>query len=309
MENTPIIITVSQPTRLDITLAEAKGISRAQAQRIVRERGVFVNQKKATPHTLVVSSDHVVIGAEILPATENTTETYQITVLYEDNDVLVISKPAGLLVHKANIGDSRQTLVDLAVAHCPQIADVGDNPLRPGIVHRLDRLASGVMILAKNGASFMFLKEQFRARSVQKMYTVLVEGNGLPDHDTITFPIARSIRQKRMAARPTSQTGKEAITHYTVVQPFTTTTLLEAHIETGRTHQIRAHMCAIGHPVVGDVLYGAKDTTKKEPILSRIFLHAQTLMLTLPNGDATTFTSPLPLELAAYLAKLTKSDK
>ena len=199
------------------------------------------------------------------------------------------------------------TLLDAVIAHTPAIKHVGDDPSRSGIVHRIDKEASGILIIAKTSAAFQALKAEFKERRVEKHYTVLVQGAVRDDNGTIDFPIARSNSKARMAARPKSQEGKEAITHYTVLERFTTSTLLDVKIETGRTHQIRAHFFALGHSVAGDPLYKQKGI---KPVPSpRLFLHARELTITLPDGERKTFTAPLPAELTAFLATLKNTKR
>ena len=172
------------------------------------------------------------------------------------------------------------------------------------LLHRLDKDASGVVIVAKTTAAFAHLKHTFAARVTRKHYTVLVMGKVRDDVGTITFPIARSRSKARMAARPLSQEGKDAITHYEVLQRFANATLLDVRIETGRTHQIRAHLFAIGHPVAGDTLY-VRRSVKQLP-LGRLFLHARELTLPLLSGETQTFTAPLPHDLQDALTHLHK---
>jgi 23S rRNA pseudouridine1911/1915/1917 synthase len=192
--------------------------------------------------------------------------------------------------------------MDQVIAHYPKVKGVGSDQRRSGVVHRLDKEASGVLIFAKHDKALQHLKDQFKQRLTDKHYVALVQGKMLANNGSIDFPIARSANRGRMAARPKSQTGKEALTHYQVIQHFTTSTLVDVEIYTGRTHQIRAHLFALGHPLVGDKLYtrkGLKPTT-----LNRLFLHAKELSLTLPSGEKQTFSCPLPQELQDFLANL-----
>lgn len=224
--------------------------------------------------------------------------------LYEDDDVLVLDKPSGIAVHPAP-GVEGPTLVEALLAERPTIAGVGEDPSRPGIVHRLDKDVSGVMIVAKTPLAYLFLKQQFLEHTLTKEYTALVHGALPKDVDTIRVHIGRSARHARMAARPVSQEGREAITHYETQTRYRNFTLARIVIETGRTHQIRASFHAIGHPVAGDPLYRVK-RYKSFP-LPRPFLHASRLTLTLPNGERKTFESPLPNELVAALHSIEKS--
>ncbi len=294
----------SSPKRLDISLAGAYGISRSQAQKYLAKGLVRVNGAPQTSaHLLVSEHDTIDLSRELETSEENLLPPApKPEILFENEDVLVFSKPAGLLVHPTPTNPKAPSLINAILEHSPKTANVGGDPLRPGIVHRLDKEASGVMIVAKHEHAHAWLKEQFKERLTEKHYTVLVLGSVAEETGTITFPIARSTTRGRMAARPHSQEGKEAITHYDVISRFSSSTLLDVRIETGRTHQIRAHFFALGHPVAGDVLYTHKKL-KQLPI-ARLFLHAHTLTITLPSGERRTFTSEIPRELQDLLTSL-----
>jgi 23S rRNA pseudouridine1911/1915/1917 synthase len=289
--------------RLDKALVEALQITRSKAQELIIAQAVRVNDKIPTAHLKVSASDRIELT---LPKEKKSSakkiKAPLLEIIYEDGDVIVVNKPAGLLTHGApNVQEP--TLVDALIKHDKKIKNVGDDKKRAGIVHRLDRDASGVLIVAKNNAAFADLKAQFQNRQTRKIYTVLVHGKVSKDHDTLTWPIARSTTRKgKMAARPNSQAGREAITHYDVVARYPHVTLLDVRIETGRTHQIRAHMFALGHHVVGDKLYFHKGV--KGLGLDRLFLHAKELTITLPSGEEKTFSAPLPLELQSVLNAL-----
>ncbi len=292
----------AQPERLDTALARTLGVSRAQAQRAIKEGRVFVNGIAAKAHLMLQPGAAIKVTEESIEQDTTPRVIPDLDILFEDNDVLVINKPAGLLVHPTAAAQKPVTLIESILKYAPHIRGVGGDPMRSGIVHRLDREASGVMIVAKNERAHRFLKEQFKTRKTDKRYTVLVLGKVADEAGTIDFPIARSSTRARMAARPHSQEGKEAVSHYDVKQRFTTTTLLDVHIETGRTHQIRAHFFAIGHPVAGDKLYVRRGL--KPLALDRLFLHARELSLTLPNGEHKTFSAPLPPQLTQVLSEL-----
>ena len=235
------------------------------------------------------------------------TEKINLPILYEDDDVVVVAKPAGLKTHPVNEKDDSPSVAMILASKFPSLRQVGDRPdLRPGIVHRLDRDASGVLIVAKTLAAFEHLKHQFKTRHTQKVYTVLVYGRVPKDAGDVRFRLARSKRTGRMAALPeASSSGREAHTEYEVVRRFAKATLLRIRLHTGRMHQIRSHMLALGYPVVGDKLYARSHIRHIRQIeMPRLFLHAEELTLLLPSGEQKTFTAPLPKELQTILDML-----
>ncbi len=284
-------------------LVEALKLSRSAAQELIETEAIRVNGKIPKAHLKVSAKDRVELTVvKEKKVSPKKVKIPKLEIIYEDADVIVVNKPAGLLTHPAPNVDE-PTLVDALIAHDKKIKNVGDDKKRAGIVHRLDRDASGLLIVAKTNAAFAHLKSQFQNRLTRKIYAVLVHGKIAKDHDTINWPIARSTTRKgKMAARPTSQEGREAVTHFDVVARYPHLTLLDVRIETGRTHQIRAHMFALGHHVVGDKLYFHKGV--KGIGLDRLFLHAKELTITLPSGEEKTFTAPLPLELQSVLNSL-----
>lgn len=233
-----------------------------------------------------------------------------IKIIYEDNDILAVNKPAGLLVHGPD------SLVDWLVKKYPEIKNVGDEPeLRPGIVHRLDKDTSGILLVAKNQRSFEFLKNQFQERKIKKKYIALIEGNINPlvggNNGIINLPIGKSKTdfRKKVAGRKTDNKAREAITEYKTLKNIKNQTsgkgytLIEAYPKTGRTHQIRVHFKALGHPVVCDRLYGKKET--ECPFgLKRHFLHARSLEFDLPSGGIIKLESDLPEDLQNTLNML-----
>ena len=295
-------------SRLGVFLAEQLGITRSQAQKLVKGGKVLVDEVVVEKPSLKVMNGNVVSvetdkegqGTDHGPQTE-------LNILFEDDDVVVINKPAGLLVHRVGPDDTSPTLVDALLAHDPAISEVGDDPEeRPGIVHRLDKMASGILVVAKNQPAFNHLKKQFASRTAKKEYLTLVYGQMKQDTGEINFRIGRSKRTGKMVAKPEgSEEGKEAITEFDLVEQFATAALLKVRIKTGRTHQIRAHLQAFNHPVVGDLLYRNKQMTKIRPIeLDRLFLHAAKLTIKLPNGEIKTFETELPEELETLLKTL-----
>jgi len=230
-------------------------------------------------------------------------------VVYEDESLAVIDKPAGLLVHpiknpKSKIQNPKLaefTLVDWLINRYPEIKKVGDEPeLRPGIVHRLDKDTSGLMVIARNQETFEFLKAQFKEKKVEKRYLALVWGRVAKDEGQITLPIGRSRKFGRQAAGLKAKNTRPALTEFKVRERFGDFTLLEVYPKTGRTHQIRAHLASIGHPIAGDRLYAKKAAAG----LGRQFLHAYFLKFTAPGGKVFQFQSELPDDLKEYLAGL-----
>ncbi|MCR4311780.1 MAG: RluA family pseudouridine synthase [Candidatus Uhrbacteria bacterium] len=291
----------STPERLDIALSRALGLSRAKAQRAIKDGRVFVNGDVSDAHNLVDTSKEVTMDDNTFVQQPRSGELPTLDIVYEDTDVLVVNKPAGILVH-ATENSNEYTLHDAILHTYPNIAAIGNDATRSGIVHRLDKEASGVLIVAKTPEAFVSLKQAFAERKTVKRYTVLVVGKVADDSGTINFPIARSTTHARMAARPLSQEGKDAITHYEVLKRYANATLLNVHIETGRTHQIRAHFFALGNPVAGDKLYVQRGI--KQFTLGRLFLHARELTIPLPSGETQTFIAPVPQELETVLTTL-----
>jgi 23S rRNA pseudouridine1911/1915/1917 synthase len=222
-------------------------------------------------------------------------EDLPVEVLYQDAAVIAVNKPAGLTVH-AGAGRHDGTLVNRLVHHFQGLSHVGGDE-RPGIVHRLDKDTSGVILVARTDTSHRALAAQFAGRTVEKVYLALVHGRVKADSGRVTKPIARDpVRRTRMTAR--LDTGREAITEYRVRQRFEKYTFLEVRIKTGRTHQIRVHLASLGHAVAGDRLYGA-------PAAPRLFLHAWRIAFASPaSGEKVTVEAPLPAELEAWLAGL-----
>jgi 23S rRNA pseudouridine1911/1915/1917 synthase len=222
-------------------------------------------------------------------------------IIYEDENILVVNKPAGLEV-AAEVKTDEPTLVDWLLSKYPSVTKVGPDPARPGIVHRLDKNASGLLLVAKTEAAFENFSKQFKERTIKKEYTVLVHGELTQEEGAIEFPIARA-KSGRFAALPLgSEAGRLAITEYEVIKRFKNFTLLLARIKTGRTHQIRVHFFALGYPVVGDKLYRPRKI--KEPLLPRLFLHASKIGFSEEDGAWREFQSDLPEELKDFLNNL-----
>lgn len=294
--------------RLDHFLAgQLPDLSRTRIQELIREGRAFLNnQVVRRPGWRLRGGEHVKIEIIPRPPLEAVPEDIPLDVLFEDDDVVAINKPAGLVVH-AGAGRARGTLVNALLHRFRRLSSVG-GPLRPGIVHRLDKPTSGVLLVAKNDQAHRHLAEQFRRRRVEKLYLALVHGRLPRARDTIRLPVARDrVRRTRMTTR--RREGREASTEYRVLGTATGFSLIEATLHTGRTHQIRVHLSALGHPVVGDTLYGAprqlRWDNRSHPTLNRIFLHAQRLRFQHPRTNQTVeVRSPLPAELAELLRTL-----
>ena len=284
----------SQGVRLDkYVVGKCPELSRTQAQKLIGDGYVTVNGNAARANLKLDIGSKVNIVIPPAPPNSLSPEAIPLNILYEDNDLLVIDKPAGLTVHPAP-GHPDHTLVNAILFHFPHLSDFSDS-LRPGVVHRLDKDTSGVMLVAKNDMAQADLMNQFKAHSVAKTYLVLVKGHLTPEDGVIEASIGRDPRnRKRMAV---VAEGKEARTQYHVIKYLGDYTLLEVRPETGRTHQIRVHLSAIGFPVAGDAIYGVKS-----PYLSRQFIHASRLGFRLPStGKYVEFESDLPPDLAKAL--------
>ena len=280
--------------RLDRFLAESCQLSRSRVQRLINQGRVWVNERPGKASQKLDPGDRVVAVLPPPPPTTLIPEDMPLDIVYEDDDLVVVDKPAGLLVHPAP-GHPAGTLANALLAHCSLSAGTS---LRPGIVHRLDKDTSGLMAVAKNEAAHDFLSRQLKERTVMKGYLALVEGHLSPRQGAIEGAIGRDPRnRKRMAV---VEGGREARTEYRVLDYMDGYTLVEARPQTGRTHQIRVHFAAVGHPVFGDPVYG-----HKSPLLGRQFLHAHRLGLRLPSsGEFREFASGLPPELEETLERI-----
>lgn len=294
-------ITVTEAgERLDKYLAaQFSDLSRAQIQALIRAGQVTVNGAAAKASLRLEGGERIRLQVPVAEeAAEPEPEAIPLVVLYEDEQVAVVDKPAGMVVHPA-FGHQTGTLVNAALSRWPQIAAFAE-PGRAGIVHRLDKETSGVILIAKTPQALESLRTQFKARTIRKRYLALVEGLPQTPEGVIDAPIGRDSRQrKRMAVL---RDGREALTEFRVVEVFASYSLLEVWPKTGRTHQIRAHLAFIGHPVVGDTVYGRR----KQPFtLKRHFLHAASITFAHPiSGEPITVESPLPVALQNLLDKL-----
>lgn len=301
---TTLPFTGESGARLDLFVARAlPHLSRTRVQSLVEQGYIQVNQRRAKASTRLEPGDSVTVSepipepAPILPESASVL----LDIVFEDQQLLVINKPAGLVVHPA-AGHERDTLVDALLArHIPLgAAPDGDDARRPGIVHRLDKDTSGLLLVAKTAEAMLGLTQQFQAHTITKRYLALVEGHLPVPEGAIDAPVGRDQRQRQRMAI-TAQHGREAQTLFWVEQEFSRFTLLRVQIITGRTHQIRVHFAAIGHPVAGDSLYGRT----QRPAPPRLFLHAAELRFIHPtSGQELSFSAPLPPDLQDFLATL-----
>ncbi len=285
--------------RLDRYVAsEMTDLSRTYLQTLIDDRHVLVDGQSRRAAFKITPGQHVTVAIPETTDVEIEAQDLPLDILYNDDDVVVIDKAPGLVVHPAP-GHPRGTLVNALLFHFPEISIAGST--RPGIVHRLDKDTSGVMIVAKTDRAQTSLVEQWQGRSVAKRYTALVSGVIEEQEATIDAPIGRD-PANRLRMAPV-RSGKDAISHFTVARRFGDATLLDVGIETGRTHQIRVHLAMIGAPVLGDRLYSTPKSrgVSNEHGVGRHFLHATALTVDLPNGKRTTFESPLAADLVAVL--------
>ena len=285
--------------RLDAFLSADGALTRSQAARLIAEGRVRVNGKPAAKSARLSGGETVTVDVPQLRETALPPQDIPLDVVYEDDDVIVVNKPTGLVVHPAP-GHPDGTLVNALLHHCgDSLSGIGGEK-RPGIVHRIDRDTSGLIIAAKNDAAHLALSAQLKDHSLSRTYECLVTGNMKQDSGTVDAPIGRSsVDRKKMAVVPT---GRRAVTHWEVVARYPGVTHLRCRLETGRTHQIRVHMAYIGHPILGDTVYGAK---KPVPGLTGQCLHATGLRFVHPRtGEPVELHCPLPPEFTAMLQKL-----
>jgi len=288
--------------RLDQFLATTGlHLSRSQAKRWIEEEGILLNGKATKPSAHLRTGDQV---SGILPTPKPLAlepEPLPLSILYEDSSIIVIDKTAGMVVHPAP-GNLSGTLVNALIYHCKDLTGI-NGALRPGIVHRLDKETSGVMVAAKNDESYHQLTKQFKNRTIDKVYLAIARGKFSQEEGSIDLAIGRHpTERKRMSTR--SRRGRRAVTSWKVLERWEGFTLLELHPQTGRTHQIRVHLAAMGHPILGDPLYG-KRSASQAPVLKECFrglhrqaLHAHRLGFTHPHtGEKVEFISPLPPDM------------
>jgi 23S rRNA pseudouridine1911/1915/1917 synthase len=276
--------------RLDAYLTECiDGFSRSYMQKLIEDKNVKVNDREVKANYRLKDNDRVEISIPDPEPLEVKAEKIDLDIVYEDDDIIVINKPQGMVVHPAH-GNYTGTVVNALLDHCDNLSGI-NGVMRPGIVHRIDKDTSGIIVIAKTNEAHISLSEQLKEHTINRRYIALLEGVIKVDNGTVNAPIGRSTSdRKKMAV--TDKNSKHAITHFTVLERFNKHTLIEARLETGRTHQIRVHMSYIGHPVVGDTVYGFKKqqfSTKGQLLHARLlgFIHPRT-------GQYVEFEAPIP---------------
>lgn len=286
--------------RLGIYIAENfNELSRTMIKKLIESNNVLVNDKSEKVSYKVQANDNISIDVPEAKETKLKAQEIPLDIIYEDSDIIVVNKPKGMVVHPAN-GNPDGTLVNAILSICKNSLSGIGGELRPGIVHRLDKDTSGLIIVAKNDKAHINMSEQIKERNVKKTYIALVRGNVPEEEATINMPIGRSTKDRKKMA--VTKNGKQAITHFKVLKRYSKYTLLEIKIETGRTHQIRVHMAEIGYPVVGDAVYS---NGKNEFGIEGQMLHAYKLEFMHPiTNKHMELTAPLPQYFEEILKKL-----
>lgn len=284
--------------RVDKYIATVTDLTRNRIQNLIKNGNVLVNGKKVKPSGMIRSGDTVTLSVPDPVPIDAMPEDIPLTILYEDDFICVIDKPQGMVVHPAP-GHESGTLVNALLFHFNSLSSIGGE-YRPGIVHRIDKMTSGLLVVAKNDTAHLSLSEQFKTHSAHRTYIALVEGNLKEDSGIVDAPIGRHPADRKKMAIVSN--GREAVTHWQVLYRFGTRTLLKVSLETGRTHQIRVHMASIHHPVTGDPVYGS---SKPALGLEGQALHGYCLELRHPvTGEAMRFISPLPVYFDRTLKQL-----
>ena len=298
MSTEELLIADKEYRRLDVCLSELTELSRSRAQSLIEEGLVKLNGNACRRSDSVRLGDSIRYTVPEAKTVELVPEDIPLEIVYEDEDICVVNKPRGMVVHPA-VGNESGTLVNALLFHFGDLSSIGGE-IRPGIVHRIDKMTSGLLVVAKNDTAHERLARQFADHSAHRSYIALVAGNIKEDSGTVDAPIGRHpTERKRMAV---VENGRRAVTHYRVLYRFSNVTVLALELETGRTHQIRVHMAYIHHPVVGDQVYsGGKNTLGMEGQA----LHGWRLQLKHPlTGEAMSFVAPLPDDMQLAIKRL-----
>lgn len=287
------VTSAEQGKRLDIIVAQRTELSRSTVQKLIETGDVLLNGNIPQKRVAVTEGDVIEVGLPVAATKPLPHQAPDLKIVYEDDDIMVVDKPAGLLVHPGN-GRDEPTVADFS-----RLYSADDDEVRPGIVHRLDRDTSGLLILAKTINAKSFMQAAFSDRNIHKTYLLLARGRVSPADAIIDLPIDRDLRDR--AKRAINRNGRVALTNYRTLASYAGYSYIEAEPQTGRTHQLRVHFAAIGHPIVGDQTYGPKT---QDLGLKRHFLHATRLSFVAPNGSELSLESPLPDDLKKVLTKL-----
>lgn len=298
-------IEIKEPAeRLDAFLADYfADLSRSRLQKLIKEGLVKVNDQTVKPSRPLEAGDEVQVLVPMAAPVDVKAENIPLDIVYEDDDVIVVNKPRGMVVHPA-VGNYSGTLVNALLYHCKDLSGI-NGELRPGIVHRIDKETSGLIIAAKNDKAHRGLVEQWQTREVKRYYKALLHGSMGEPGGTVDAPIGRHPKdRKKMAVVPL--TGRHAVTHYKILERFARYTLIQAKLDTGRTHQIRVHMQYLGHPVVGDIIYGPKG---RSAVKIGMLLHSASMEFRQPiTGEIIKLEAPVPADFAEMLAKLRSGE-
>ena len=313
MENKSEIVVSSEfaGERIDSFIAAAENITRSAVAKLIESENITVNASPVAKNYKLRSGDTICIDYPPVEDCETVAENIALDVIYEDSDIIVINKPSGMVVHPA-AGNPSGTLVNALLYHCGDSLSGIGGVVRPGIVHRIDKDTSGLLVVAKNDEAHLSLSGQLKEHDVSRVYYAIVCGNPKNDEGTVDAPIGRSpVDRKKMAViRDPLKSSKNAVTHYKVLERFRGFAFVRCELETGRTHQIRVHMSSIGHPLLGDEVYGgagSKFSQTNKALISGQCLHAGELRLTHPKTNKEMiFSAPMPATMEKLLEKLRK---
>ncbi len=298
---------IDKGKRADAFVAEKTELTRSAAARLIENGSVLLDGKPIAKNYKIRGGEELEVELPEPEAAEAIPENIPIDVVYEDGDIIVVNKPKGMVVHPA-AGNQNGTLVNALLYHCKDSLSGVGGVVRPGIVHRIDKDTGGLLVVAKNDAAHLYLAQRIKSHEVRRIYYAIVLGNFKEDSGTVDAPIGRHpVDRKKMAViRSAEKHSREAVTHWSVIERFGQFALIRCELETGRTHQIRVHMASIGHPLLGDKVYGGDGTqfeAKHRALIDGQCLFAARLMLTHPRtGEEMTFDAPLP----EYFDKITE---
>jgi 23S rRNA pseudouridine1911/1915/1917 synthase len=301
-----VVEQVDAGVRADVFAASVTELSRSAVARLMEQGYILLNGKPVTKNARLSPGDELIVELPEPEPTEALPEDIPLDIVYEDEDIIVVNKPVGMVVHPA-AGNPNGTLVNALLYHCGESLSGIGGVIRPGIVHRIDKDTSGLLVVAKNDAAHLHLSEQLKTHTVSRVYEAIVLGNVKNDSGTVDAPIGRhpTDRKKMAVLRGVGVHAREAVTHYTVVERFGKMTHIRCELETGRTHQIRVHMASLGHPLLGDGVYGGGGTrfeADHRALICGQCLHAGKLRLLHPKtGESMCFEAAMPDDMAKLL--------